>query len=98
MTRNSNEPSNLGGLRVAVTGGTSGLGLALVEVLRRGGAEVAFVARDEQRVEEVARRIPGAHGIGGDISRKDDTHPLAIRIIGALGGLDERSGLARDCP
>ena len=33
--------------RVAVTGGTSGLGLALVRELRRRGARVAFVAGPE---------------------------------------------------
>lgn len=88
MTMTSIDASKLSGLRVAVTGGTSGLGLALVEGLRRGGAEVAFVARNAQRVKEVARRVPGAHGIDGDVSRKDETHALAMRITGALGGLD----------
>ena len=88
MTERTIEPSSLGGLRVVVTGGTSGLGLALVEALCGRGAEVAFVARSERRVQEVAARIPGAHGIDGDISRKDDTHALAMRITGVLGGLD----------
>ena len=50
MTHSSTDSSPLRGLRIAVTGGTSGLGLALVEALRRRGASVAFVARDEQRV------------------------------------------------
>jgi NAD(P)-dependent dehydrogenase (short-subunit alcohol dehydrogenase family) len=80
--------SSLDGLRVAVTGGTSGLGLALVETLRGLGAEVAFVARSADRVAEVADRYPGTHGIAGDISRKDETYPLALRITAALGGLD----------
>jgi len=76
------------GLRVAITGGTSGLGLALVEELKRRGAQVAFVARDQGRVERVAREHPGAHGIVGDVSRKDDIHPIAIQVVGRLGGLD----------
>ena len=29
-----------------------------------------------------------AHGIVGDISKKDDIHPIAMQIVGALGGLD----------
>jgi NAD(P)-dependent dehydrogenase (short-subunit alcohol dehydrogenase family) len=82
-------PTNpLHGLRAAVTGGTSGLGLALVEALRARGASVAFLARDGQRVGEVARRLPGTHGIAGDVSRKDETYPIAMRITAALGGLD----------
>jgi len=79
---------SLAGLRVAVTGGTSGLGLALVKTLRDRGAAVAFVARQPQRVGDVAREHPGAHGIAGDVSRKDETYPLALRITAALGGLD----------
>ena len=50
------------GLRVAITGGTSGLGLALVRELLSRGARVAFVARTPERVEQVVRENPGAHG------------------------------------
>jgi NAD(P)-dependent dehydrogenase (short-subunit alcohol dehydrogenase family) len=73
---------------VAVTGGTSGLGLALVEALRERGAEVAFVARRAAGVSDVVRRLPGTRGITGDVSRKEETHPIALRVVAALGGLD----------
>lgn len=73
------------GLRVAITGGTSGLGLALVRELVDRGARVAFVARTRERVEEVARENPGAHGIVGDVSVKEDIYPIAIQITGELG-------------
>lgn len=76
------------GLRVAVTGGTSGLGLALVRELRRRGAEVAFVARGREAVERVSAENAGTHGIVGDVSKKEDIHPIAMQITGALGGLD----------
>jgi NAD(P)-dependent dehydrogenase (short-subunit alcohol dehydrogenase family) len=76
------------GLRVAVTGGTSGLGLALVRELLGRGARVAFVARAPDRVEQVARAHAGAHGIVGDVSVKEDIHPIALQIVGELGGLD----------
>ena len=75
-------------LRVAVTGGTSGLGLALVEAFAARGDRVAFVARDAGRVERVARRIAGSHGVVGDVAKKDDVHAIALQIGGALGGLD----------
>jgi NAD(P)-dependent dehydrogenase (short-subunit alcohol dehydrogenase family) len=84
----SNAPGRFTGLRVAVTGGTSGLGLALVRELLGRGARVAFVARTPGRVEQVARAHPGAHGIVGDVSVKDDAHPIALQIVGELGGLD----------
>jgi len=76
------------GLRVAITGGTSGLGLALVRELLGRGAHVAFVARNRERVERLAREHAGAHGIVGDVSRKEDIHPIAMQIVGSLGGLD----------
>src|SRR5262249_6600926 len=62
----SNSPDRFTGLRVAVTGGTSGLGLALVRELLGRGARVAFVARTPDRVARVAREHAGAHGIVGD--------------------------------
>ena len=76
------------GLRVAITGGTSGLGLALLRELLSRGARVAFVARTRKRVEQVVRENPGAHGIVGDVSAKNDIYPMAIQIAGELGGLD----------
>jgi NAD(P)-dependent dehydrogenase (short-subunit alcohol dehydrogenase family) len=75
-------------LRVAITGGTSGLGLALVRELLDRGARVALVARRRDGVERVVREHTGAHGIVGDVAKKDDIHPIAIQIVGALGGLD----------
>src|SRR5213079_689548 len=76
------------GARVAITGGTSGLGLALVRELLRRGARVAFVARTRERVERVAREHDSAHGIVGDISSKEDIYPIAVQAVGELGGLD----------
>ena len=80
--------STLNGLRVAVTGGTSGLGLALVETLHDRGAAVAFVARKDSRVNRVARQYAGTHGIVGDVSQKEATYPIAMQITAALDGLD----------
>lgn len=76
------------GTRVAITGGTSGLGLALVRELLRRGARVAFVARGRDRVRRLARALPSTHGIVGDISAKDDIYPIALQVVGELGGLD----------
>jgi NAD(P)-dependent dehydrogenase (short-subunit alcohol dehydrogenase family) len=75
-------------LRVAITGGTSGLGLALVREWRERGARVAFVARDAARVARVQAQLAGTHGIAGDVAAKDDIHRIALQVLGALGGLD----------
>jgi NAD(P)-dependent dehydrogenase (short-subunit alcohol dehydrogenase family) len=76
------------GLRVAITGGTSGLGLALVREFVARGAEVAFVARTSARVEAVAREHQLVQGIVGDVAEKEDIYRIALQITGALGGLD----------
>ena len=53
-------------MRVLVTGGTSGLGLALVHAFHERGADIAFIARTRDRVDDLARRLPGTLGIPGD--------------------------------
>jgi NAD(P)-dependent dehydrogenase (short-subunit alcohol dehydrogenase family) len=79
---------SLNHLRIAITGGTSGLGRSLVRELLDRGATVAFVARTRQHVERTMLDFPAAHGIVGDVSAKEDIHPIAIQILGALDGLD----------
>jgi len=39
-------------------------------------------------VECVVQELPVAHGIVGDVSSKEDIHPITMQILGALGGLD----------
>lgn len=73
--------------RVLITGGTSGLGLALVRELTVRGAHVAFVARTAERVAAIAPEL-GAHGVVGDVARKTDIHRIALQALGVLGGLD----------
>jgi len=74
-------------LRIAITGGTSGLGLALVRQLAGRGAHVAFLARTAGAVERIANET-GAYGIVGDVGRKEDIYPIALQVTGNLGGLD----------
>ena len=75
-------------MRVLVTGGTSGLGLALVHAFHERGADVAFIARTRDRVDNLARRLPGTLGIPGDVTDKDAIDPIALQVLGWRGGLD----------
>jgi len=70
-----------------VTGGTSGLGLALVRRLIGRGAQVAFIARNAKAIAQIANET-GGYGIIGDVGRKEDIYPIALQITGNLGGLD----------
>jgi NAD(P)-dependent dehydrogenase (short-subunit alcohol dehydrogenase family) len=84
----SESNKSLNGIRVALTGGTSGLGLALMDELLTRGATVAFVARHPQQVAAVAAARTRVAGIVGDIAMKDEIYPLALQINGVLGGVD----------
>ena len=86
--RTASSEQSLAGRRVAITGGTEGLGLALVREFQARGADVAFVARKSAGVVRVAQEFPRAHGIVGDVSKKEDIHRIALQILGVLGGVD----------
>jgi NAD(P)-dependent dehydrogenase (short-subunit alcohol dehydrogenase family) len=49
--------SQLNGIVAAVTGGSSGIGLATVELLLQAGAAVAFCGRDEERLRGAERQL-----------------------------------------
>ena len=84
-TTNLEQP---GGLRVAVTGGTSGLGGALVAAFVARGAHVAYLARGAAGLARTRAALPQAHGIVADVARKEDIYPAVLQITGLLGGLD----------
>lgn len=75
-------------VRIAITGGTSGLGLALAREWHARGARVAFVARNPARVGRMAESLAGSHGIVGDVADKAQIHRIALQVSGGLGGLD----------
>jgi NAD(P)-dependent dehydrogenase (short-subunit alcohol dehydrogenase family) len=75
-------------LRIAITGGTSGLGLALVRSFAHAGHKVAFTARTRSRVEAIAASVPGVIGVVSDVAEKSAIYPAAMQIVGGLGGLD----------
>src|SRR6266508_3669669 len=82
------QPDPLAGRRILVTGGTSGLGLALVHAAHARGARVGFVARTASAVESVARALPGSVGIVGDVAEKTAIHRMALQATSRLGGGD----------
>lgn len=62
--------------RVIVTGGSSGLGLGVVEALATHGADITVVARDVQRLAEVETRL-GVNGAPGDATDR----ALAVTLL-----------------
>ena len=78
----------LAGVRVLVTGGTSGLGAAMVTALTGAGARVALTGRDEDRAVAAAARHGAALGLGMDVRDEDSVERGVERVIDRLGGLD----------
>jgi NAD(P)-dependent dehydrogenase (short-subunit alcohol dehydrogenase family) len=82
--------------RVLLTGGTSGLGLAMASALAHAGASVVLTGRDAGRAEQVAATLPGASGLGLD-TRDEASVSAAVRAaadrLGAIDLLVNNAGL-----
>ncbi len=80
------------GLRILLTGASSGVGLATTERLARGGARLALVARGEVALEDTARRArelgAEAHALPADLSDRAAATAVVEAAVERLGGLD----------
>jgi 3-oxoacyl-[acyl-carrier protein] reductase len=78
--------------RALVTGGTRGIGRAIVEELAAEGCDVAFCARNADQVREaeaaVARRGVKAAGAAVDVAEPEALKAWVRQAAEALGGLD----------
>ena len=77
------------GVRVLITGGTSGLGAAMATALLDAGATVAITGRDTHRAQAAARELgTGCVGVGMDVRDEEDVARGVDRVLDDLGGLD----------
>ncbi|NYI01828.1 SDR family oxidoreductase [Cupriavidus plantarum] len=74
---------HLNGLRALVTGGTLGLGAAVVKALAEAGARVATSART---IPE--QKIDGVTYVAADLSTAEGTSRLAQTVLRDWGGID----------
>lgn len=78
-------PGTLTGHTVAITGPTSGLGLAASAALRRLGASLVLIGRDEGRLARTAESLRARQGEGGAI----------VELVADLGDLEAVAAAGR---
>ncbi|WP_077077674.1 SDR family oxidoreductase [Mycobacterium numidiamassiliense] len=86
------KPIDLNGKRILLTGASSGIGEAGAEQLAREGATVVVVARRQDRLDALAKRITAAGGnaisIPCDVSDMDAVDALIADVDERIGGVD----------
>lgn len=93
---------DLKGKVALVTGGSRGIGLAVVGRLYSAGAHVAILGRDESRAREVANQLKGggtAMGVGADVADFDQVERAVETVERGLGPVDvlvNNAGLTKD--
>jgi NAD(P)-dependent dehydrogenase (short-subunit alcohol dehydrogenase family) len=70
-----------------VTGGTSGIGLAIARALQQDGYELTVSSRRPEKVDAAAAEL-GVHGVVADVSREEDCERLVADHRDRVGGLD----------
>jgi len=93
----------LQGKSVVVTGASSGMGKAIVELFVKEGANVVAVARRRERLEELAASLEGEAGkvvlFAGDVSLQETNEAmidLAVKEFGRLDVLVNNAGVMDD--
>lgn len=73
--------------KILITGGSSGLGKAMAEVLTEAGATVLITGRDADKVTKVAKEI-GCKGLAFDVADYDTIPDNVAKVVQHLGGID----------
>jgi 3-hydroxybutyrate dehydrogenase len=80
-----------------VTGGASGIGLAVARELAAVGAKVILSDVSQRALEDAATTVPGARIIAADLSVREEVHRLQ-REAGAVDVLVNNAGLQHVSP
>jgi NAD(P)-dependent dehydrogenase (short-subunit alcohol dehydrogenase family) len=70
-----------------ITGGSSGIGLAIGRMLREEGFELTLASRTKEKIEAAASEI-GAHAVAADVGKEEDCIRVVAEHKDRFGGLD----------
>jgi 3-oxoacyl-[acyl-carrier protein] reductase len=73
--------------RFLVTGGSQGIGAAVVDRASRAGHQVVFTGRHAGRIQDVAART-AAHGFQADVADPEDNRRTVEVCLERMGGVD----------
>jgi 3-oxoacyl-[acyl-carrier protein] reductase len=73
--------------RFLITGGSQGIGAAIVQAARSAGDEVVFTGRNQELIDTVVTET-GAHGLQADVSVADDNARTVEVCLERMGGID----------
>ncbi len=79
---------NLKNATALITGGSSGIGLAIAQTLAEAGSRVAITGRDAGRLKEAAKTVPAAHTITADVGSEEDVKRTYREFFDKFGHLD----------
>jgi 3-oxoacyl-[acyl-carrier protein] reductase len=77
----------MSGRRFLVTGGSQGIGAAIVQAAREAGNEVVFTGRNQELLDKVTAET-GAHGLQADVSIAEDNARSVEACKEKMGGID----------
>lgn len=73
--------------RFLVTGGSQGIGAAVVALARKAGHQVVFTGRNQQLIDTIAAQT-GAHGVRADVAVAADNAKTVDVCTDRMGGVD----------
>ena len=74
--------------KVLITGGGSGIGLAMAHKFLEHGNTVIITGRNLSKLEKVKADIPQINIVQSDVTKQDDVEELAAKMQNEFGGID----------